>query len=91
MTSFSSRTYNELYIGTKSGKSIIDSNMNKCRQSSITWATKNNRIYYFDPRRSIIITPSSLEKHEEFLEYESESEYESEDEMPCINTMCVVS
>ena len=56
MSVFSNRTYNELYIGTRDGQSLIDSNICRSRKRSITWATKDNRIHYFDPRKSIIGT-----------------------------------
>ena len=86
MSTFSNRTYNELYIETSSGQSIIDSNICRNRQRSITWATRNNKIHYFDPRKRIT-------KKDE-LEYESETESESESnyiEDDLCSDMCLIS
>ena len=93
MSTFSTRIYNELYIGTRNGKSLIDSNIYRSRQRSITWATKNNRTYYFDPRKSILVSKPFNESNADTLEYESDSEldYEFEQEDICTTSVCTIS
>lgn len=92
MSTYSTRVYNELYIGTRNGQSMIDSNIDKSRQRSITWATKNNRIHYFDPRKSIIFRPSASNTsndNDDYLEFESESEFD--DDTSCTESVCILS
>ena len=92
MSVFSNRTYNELYIGTRNGQSLVDSNICRSRQRSITWATKDNRIHYFDPRKSIIGPYENYDTNKkDELEYESESESNYNEDDLCSAAICLIS
>ena len=92
MSVFSNRTYNELYIETRGGQSLIDSNICRSRQRSITWATKDNRIHYFDPRKSIIGTYENTDDNKkDELEYESNSESDYIEDDLCSAVICLIS